>query len=275
MNIFKEASSKFNRVIPQRDMYATSGLMLLMLISGIVMLWKMISYHKKLQTEDLVYTTSVKATINTLIVFSIFLIVLPVILLLINVTGNAGKLKSLSPFENIVKTQSIVVFLALIVLSLVIYLNTQLTKTTDSGDNLKGELSVDGTTWMASSLLLAGSVLFLIFRIISDRKEIKRLEDRFTVSGAARSLYNIGAGGISGVAGGISSAASGFGRATGLRNIDLSGIKKSVSPSGSKIVNTTAAALGYGTGYGVRSIGSGIGKVGSGLKSAASRLTGR
>lgn len=268
MNIFKEASSKFNRVIPQRDMYATSGLMLLMLISGIVMLWKMISYHKKLQTEELVYTTSVKATINTLIVFSIFLIVLPVILLLINVTGNAGKLKSLSPFENIVKTQSIVVFLALIVLSLVIYLNTQLR-------NLKGELSVDGTTWMASSLLLAGSVLFLIFRIISDRKEIKRLEDRFTVSGAARSLYNIGAGGISGVAGGISSAASGFGRATGLRNIDLSGIKKSVSPSGSKIVNTTAAALGYGTGYGVRSIGSGIGKVGSGLKSAASRLIGR
>lgn len=272
MNIFKEASSKFNRVIPQRDMYATSGLMLLMLISGIVMLWKMISYHKKSQTEGLVYTTSAKATINTLIVFSIFLIVLPVILLLINVTGNAGKLKSLSPFENIVKTQSIVVFLALIVLSLVIYLNTQLPKTTDSGDNLKGELSVDGITWMASSLLLAGSVLFLIFRIISDRKEIKRLEDKFTVSGAARSLYNIGAGGISGVAGGISSAASGFGRATGLSNIDLSGIKKSVSPSGSKIVNTTAAALGYGTGYGVRSIGSGIGKV---VKSAASRLTGR
>lgn len=271
MNIFKEASSKFNRVIPQRDMYATSGLMLLMLISGIVMLWKMISYHKKLQTEDLVYTTSVKATINTLIVFSIFLIVLPVILLLINVTGNAGKLKSLSPFENIVKTQSIVVFLALIVLSLVIYLNTQLPKTTDSDGNPKGELSVDGITWMASSLLLAGSVLFLIFRIISDRKEIKRL-DKFTVSGAARSLYNIGAGGISGVAGGISSAASGFGRATGLSNIDLSGIKKSVSPSGSKIVNTTAAALGYGTGYGVRSIGSGIGKV---VKSAASRLTGR
>jgi hypothetical protein len=139
-------------------------------------------------------------------------------------------------------------------------------------------MSVDGITWTASTLLLAGSVLFLIFRIVSDRKEIKRLENKFTLSGAASSLYNIGAGGVSGVTGGLYSAASGFGRATGLNNIDTSNIMKSVSPRGSRLLNTGSAALGYGAGYGVRSIGSGIGKIGSGigygLRSAASTITG-
>ena len=261
MDIFAKTSTTFARIIPQRDLYATLGLIILMLVVGIIIMWKMISYRSAIKDEKSC-TPSVLNLINTLIGFSVLLIAAPLILIIINVTGNAGKLKFLDPYENVIKTQSLVLLFSLIMLILVVYLNAKM-----------GEcgLSLDKITWSAASVFTIGSIMFLGFRFYSDMQETKRLEQKFTASGVLKSIYNIGASGVSGVAGGLYSAAKGFGSASGISDIDTSGIRKEIAKSvdkrGISAVNTGAAALGVVTGKATRAVGSGI-------RSAAGFVTG-
>jgi len=173
MDLFKD----FNlaRFVPQKDVISTSILMVVVLIYGIILFKTTMDYKKLMDTQKPDpenYSTS-KIIVYILYYFSFMYIVTPIIILGINFTGNTGYVKSLSPYENIIKTQSIVLVSSLLVSCLIIYLYN---------------LNKNNPRVIFPSVLTYSTVIFnlilvclLAFRYYSEISEYKILENEANI----------------------------------------------------------------------------------------------
>lgn len=250
----------FSKIIPQRDQVATSGLMLLVLIVGIILVWQMISLKKTLTVEAAkdACPKSVLPVINVLLVIGILMILAPIVLITVNISGNAGKFKFLAPFEQVLKTQAVVLVASIVIFIMIVYINSALKKC---------QQNIGWFLWAVSIAFMVLSASFLGFRYFADIQEQKRIANKYLPT----KIFN-------GVQSVFQSAAQGFQAGSGFRVPGLKpaikNVKRSVAKGGSSGLNTAAAATSYALGAGANAIASGVGAIGSGISSAYNSVVG-
>lgn len=191
-------SSVLKRIVPQRDVFSTVAMMVLLLGAGSVLIWQMVKLIKLMDSKDGSIADACKTNkwlIVSILALACLMVVLPIVLLVLNLSGfRIGSFKTLNIFENVMKTQAIIFTIAIINLALVFILHIR----TKACVNLK---EVELPTWIASGVLAASSLALLGVRYFEDAKETRRIREQIknqptTFLGSVRSgLSNFGRAG--------------------------------------------------------------------------------
>jgi len=172
--------SSYKKFFPQQDKAYTVGLMLLMIITGFIFLVKLHNW-KMPDTES----NQAKIIKNVLFIMALLLVILPILIFLLGAFNLYPILNFIQPYESIVKVQYFVAIYALVFMSLLFYLRFI----------IKNPNDIDIWIWVASSILLVGSIFFIFLRILADRQRstlTNRINRRINQFGST--LYDIGAG---------------------------------------------------------------------------------
>jgi lysylphosphatidylglycerol synthetase-like protein (DUF2156 family) len=175
-----DSANILRRIIPQRDMLSTIALMVLLLVVGSILIWQMVKLKKTIAQNATKCPTATSPLVMTILVLGCIMVALPLIVLVLNFSGfNLGAFKMLNMFENVLKTQTIIAVFAVITLGLVYILHVQL-----KACNMEIELP----TWIASSVLAAGSLVLLGVRFYEDSKETKRFQKQIELQTQPQTL---------------------------------------------------------------------------------------
>jgi multisubunit Na+/H+ antiporter MnhB subunit len=173
----------FSSIIPQRDVYATTGLMLLMFIIGIIIIVQILKY-KKVNEK----CAKVQMVANVVLLLAVVLVASPLVLLFLNISGNYKKLSFLQPYENIVRTQFLVFLLSIVILILLMYLKSLKSSSTRIDAVVECQ-DVDPIMWNSALIFVIISGGFLAFRYYADKKEEDRIKQLYSVKGLANYAY--------------------------------------------------------------------------------------
>lgn len=182
LNISKETffgSGYLKKIIPQKDTYATVALMFFLLVIGIILTRKFYSIKN---TANLPANDSSLMIINILYYMSIILILLPIILLFLNITGLYSELKFVQPFETVVRAQVILLIYAILMLLLTYYLQSSLK------NNGQDKLLDDKWLWGTQISFIIGMLIFVFIRYMADRERKNYVYNTFKTAG--KSIFN-------------------------------------------------------------------------------------
>lgn len=170
MSIFSSKTNDmtlFQSAFPQRDKGSAIALMTLSFVTGLVVLWKANSYRISLQTAQ-TYAGACSTTslwlARILMVLGIIMILAPVVVLGVSLSGNFGRFNSIRALEEQYKAQVIALVFGVLVLVLLIWLNMEMKKC---------DQSVDTLTWAVVIINLVGCLGLLGFRYVSDKNAIE------------------------------------------------------------------------------------------------------
>lgn len=167
-----DVGSNFGRIISSKDFKSTSVLMIFIVIIGALLIWKVNEIKKIKQPEN---PDKIKLWCNIIMVIGVFLIIFPVIVLIFYATGVAGSLKFLSPLEDVLQVQLIVLVISATLLGIIVFLNTLL----KDADNALLGIGIG---------FVVGSGALLGIRYYSDRKEMERINNYYTLSNSLKGL---------------------------------------------------------------------------------------
>lgn len=150
-----------SNIIQQKDKVTTVGLIILMILVGIVLTWKIYPIYQEIKDKNIPN----KQIILVILIMSIFLIILPIILLIINISGNYKVLDPIQSFETKLNVPILIFLYSIILLILMIFIANQENQ----------EIVFDFTVWLTIVILIIGTAIFAYIRTTNDKAKKKSI----------------------------------------------------------------------------------------------------
>jgi len=182
MDLFKDSSLR--KFIPQKDVISTSILMIVVFIYAIALFYYITDFFNSIKKQITPTFTPENYTSSRNIVYALYFVGFlyissTIMILALNFTGNTGYVKSLSPYENIIKTQSIVLISGLIVAGLSYYLQ---------GLNKKIVMpSSFNNITIGFNVIL---VMLIVFRYYQEYNEYETLKNEILIKETSQEILN-------------------------------------------------------------------------------------
>lgn len=173
MDSLSSKTPYLERLSGEIDINTTIFQMIVVVAIGIYLLLQTMKYRKMLVGyNDQTKSTTVQKSLNyTMMAISTIMILWPLWVLVTNYTGLAGKVRSMDKVGAVLKSQTIIMVLSVILFVLVIVFKIQMKKI---------ELDVDDTLMISVVTLFTTSALFLGIRYYTDYSEQKRLTTKYS-----------------------------------------------------------------------------------------------
>lgn len=180
MDSLSSKTPYLERLSGEIDINTTIFQMIVVVAIGIYLLLQTMKYRKMLveyndqtkSNDQQSKSTTVQKSLNyTMMAISAIMILWPLWVLVTNYTGLAGKVRSMDKVGAVLKSQTIIMVLSVILFVLVIVFKIQMKKI---------KLGVDDTLMISVVTLFTTSALFLGIRYYTDYSEQKRLTTKYS-----------------------------------------------------------------------------------------------
>lgn len=180
MDSLSSKTPYLERLSGEIDINTTIFQMIVVVAIGIYLLLQTMKYRKMLveyndqpkSNDQQSTSTTVQKSLNyTMMAISAIMILWPLWVLVTNYTGLAGKVRSMDKVGAVLKSQTIIMVLSVILFVLVIVFKIQMKKI---------KLGVDDTLMISVVTLFTTSALFLGIRYYTDYSEQKRLTTKYS-----------------------------------------------------------------------------------------------